>query len=222
MSPSVWMAMGSAQLAWMARLEAHSWPGNIRELENCIKRATIMADGNFISADDIGLAPADASTLEESLDLRAITAANITAFTSTQLSQLGTDQLAQLTSDQVQALSDQQLPGLRDGQATAARLRVLVSRTLAQINHRRLEQGFATPWGDAPEYFSYRIGLLKAELERVKGQLAEHDPSSAGMDKPLNTGGSSTPGSGASGGGAGKSLLSDNMDTLAKERAPRR
>jgi two-component system NtrC family response regulator len=52
-------------------IEAHSWPGNIRELENCIKRATIMADGNFISADDIGLAPADASTLEESLDLRA-------------------------------------------------------------------------------------------------------------------------------------------------------
>jgi two-component system NtrC family response regulator len=52
-------------------IEAHSWPGNIRELENCIKRATIMADGNFISADDIGLAPADASVLEESLDLRA-------------------------------------------------------------------------------------------------------------------------------------------------------
>lgn len=61
----------------------------------------------------------------------------------------------------------EQLPGLRDGQATAARLRVLVSRTLAQINHRRLEQGFATPWGDATEYFSYRIGLLKAELERA-------------------------------------------------------
>ncbi len=61
----------------------------------------------------------------------------------------------------------EQLPGLRDGRATAARMRVLVSRTLAQINHRRLEQGFATPWGDAPEYFSYRIGLLKAELERA-------------------------------------------------------
>ena len=61
----------------------------------------------------------------------------------------------------------EELPGLRDGQATAARLRVMVSRTLAQINRRRLEQGFATPWGDAPEYFSYRIGLLKAELERA-------------------------------------------------------
>ena len=60
-----------------------------------------------------------------------------------------------------------ELPGLRDGRGTAARLRVLISGTLAQINRRRLEQGFATPWGDAPEYFSYRIGRLKAELERA-------------------------------------------------------
>ncbi len=36
-------------------IEAHSWPGNVRELENCIKRAVIMADGNQITLDDIGL-----------------------------------------------------------------------------------------------------------------------------------------------------------------------
>jgi two-component system NtrC family response regulator len=36
-------------------IEAHAWPGNVRELENCIKRAVIMADGNQITADDIGL-----------------------------------------------------------------------------------------------------------------------------------------------------------------------
>lgn len=36
-------------------IEAHSWPGNVRELENCIKRAVIMADGNHITIDDIGL-----------------------------------------------------------------------------------------------------------------------------------------------------------------------
>jgi two-component system NtrC family response regulator len=36
-------------------IEAHPWPGNVRELENCLKRAVIMADGNRITADDLGL-----------------------------------------------------------------------------------------------------------------------------------------------------------------------
>ena len=33
----------------------HLWPGNVRELENAIKRAVIMADGEFITAEDLGL-----------------------------------------------------------------------------------------------------------------------------------------------------------------------
>ena len=53
-------------------IELHSWPGNIRELENCIKRATIMADGNQISAEDVGLTAAAADTIDSSLDLRII------------------------------------------------------------------------------------------------------------------------------------------------------
>lgn len=42
-------------------VEAYAWPGNVRELENCIKRAVIMADGNQITREDIGLdeAPSD-------------------------------------------------------------------------------------------------------------------------------------------------------------------
>ena len=44
-------------------IDAHPWPGNVRELENCLKRAVIMADGNRITADDLGL-----ETVEEDLE----------------------------------------------------------------------------------------------------------------------------------------------------------
>lgn len=39
----------------LALIENHAWPGNVREMENCIKRAVIMADGPQINADDLGL-----------------------------------------------------------------------------------------------------------------------------------------------------------------------
>ncbi len=55
----------------VAAIEAHPWPGNVRELENCIKRAVIMADGNQITAADIGLAPAQDQELT-SLSLREV------------------------------------------------------------------------------------------------------------------------------------------------------
>ncbi|MCC7059327.1 MAG: PEP-CTERM-box response regulator transcription factor [Burkholderiaceae bacterium] len=44
-------------------IERHPWPGNVRELENCIKRAVIMADGNTISADDLGLQAGEEDTI---------------------------------------------------------------------------------------------------------------------------------------------------------------
>lgn len=43
------------------RLEKHSWPGNVRELRNVIERATILARGPSIKAEDLGLADAAAS-----------------------------------------------------------------------------------------------------------------------------------------------------------------
>jgi two-component system NtrC family response regulator len=38
-------------------IETYEWPGNIRQLENKIKRAVIMADGLIISADDLEIEP---------------------------------------------------------------------------------------------------------------------------------------------------------------------
>lgn len=53
-------------------IEAHAWPGNIRELENCIKRAVIMVDGNQIMPDDIGLSAPASSDDDNAFDIRAI------------------------------------------------------------------------------------------------------------------------------------------------------
>jgi len=36
-------------------IKCHAWPGNVREMENCIKRAVIMSDEIRISAADLGL-----------------------------------------------------------------------------------------------------------------------------------------------------------------------
>ena len=53
-------------------IEQHPWPGNIRELENCIKRATIMAEGSQISSKDVGLKSTAPDEVDDSLDLRVI------------------------------------------------------------------------------------------------------------------------------------------------------
>ena len=51
-------------------IEAHTWPGNVRELENAVKRAVIMADGQQITAEDIGLQ--NLNTASEFIDLRQV------------------------------------------------------------------------------------------------------------------------------------------------------
>ncbi len=51
----------------LAALEGHAWPGNVREMENLIKRATIMAEGNQITAADLGL---DTHTEPQPFNLR--------------------------------------------------------------------------------------------------------------------------------------------------------
>ncbi|MEZ5561085.1 MAG: PEP-CTERM-box response regulator transcription factor [Pseudomonadales bacterium] len=53
----------------MAAIEAWTWPGNIRELENRVKRACIMADGRFITPRDLEL---DADPDEAPLNLKEV------------------------------------------------------------------------------------------------------------------------------------------------------
>ena len=54
----------------LTHIESYAWPGNVREMENCIKRAVIMADGPQITADDLGLAAS--SEPEDPLNLRQV------------------------------------------------------------------------------------------------------------------------------------------------------
>jgi len=41
----------------LAAIEAYGWPGNVREIENCVKRAAIMSEGPHITLEDLGLPP---------------------------------------------------------------------------------------------------------------------------------------------------------------------
>jgi two-component system NtrC family response regulator len=59
----------------LGAIEAHAWPGNVRELINVVRRASIMADGQLVTLEDLGLPAAnsgsDAGEVEV-LDLRTV------------------------------------------------------------------------------------------------------------------------------------------------------
>ena len=50
-------------------IEAHPWTGNVREMENCVKRAVIMAEGTIIGPADLEL---NAEVRSEDLNLRQV------------------------------------------------------------------------------------------------------------------------------------------------------
>ncbi|WP_427978882.1 PEP-CTERM-box response regulator transcription factor [Agarivorans sp.] len=58
----------------IAALTRHRWPGNIRELQNKVKSAVIMADSKQITADDLALplADGDEEQLKLALNLRQV------------------------------------------------------------------------------------------------------------------------------------------------------
>jgi len=53
-------------------LKRHTWPGNIRELENTIERAVLMAEGRFVREEDLNLGVSGRSSVDNvaSLNLR--------------------------------------------------------------------------------------------------------------------------------------------------------
>ena len=57
----------------MQRLTAHHFPGNIRELENCIEGAVVMAEGASLKAADLPLAQRTPAAGGGSADLGVLT-----------------------------------------------------------------------------------------------------------------------------------------------------
>jgi len=53
-----------------AAIRAYAWPGNVREMENKIKGAIIVADGVLLTAADLGLA--EPSSEDAKLNLRQV------------------------------------------------------------------------------------------------------------------------------------------------------
>jgi two-component system, NtrC family, response regulator len=53
-------------------IEAYPWPGNVREMENKIKRAVIMAEGKMISAQDLDLTDSQDEQRRLNLNLRQV------------------------------------------------------------------------------------------------------------------------------------------------------
>jgi len=50
-------------------IDTYPWPGNVREMENRIKASVIMADGKYVTAEDLGLS---SSAPPPTLNLRAV------------------------------------------------------------------------------------------------------------------------------------------------------
>jgi transcriptional regulator with PAS, ATPase and Fis domain len=59
-------ALSGFSRSCVAALRAYGWPGNVRQLENRVKKAVVLSEGPLVTAEDMDLQPAD---VEETLTL---------------------------------------------------------------------------------------------------------------------------------------------------------
>lgn len=62
---------GFSQLSINAMLN-HNWPGNIRELQNKLKSAVVLAEGSYIEPDDLALTNTEENAEEQVFNLREV------------------------------------------------------------------------------------------------------------------------------------------------------
>ena len=67
----------------------------------------------------------------------------------------------------------------RDGTGLLTAMRLDVSKTAELVNHWRIDQGFLVPWRVDEELFTYRMSLLKKELQQslyIDTRQVKRDP----------------------------------------------
>ena len=105
----------SLSQAALDRLAAHAWPGNIRELENCIEGAVVLADRSFLDEADLPLA---VSPRERASAARKLAAAPTTLRS-----------LAELSWDEMEKLYIEAVLEAHDGNRSASARAMGIGRT---------------------------------------------------------------------------------------------
>ena len=134
------------------RLEAHAWPGNIRELENVIERAVLFADGSRIRLED----------LAEELRERA-----------TDGSGRSSTPIVVTSSSSPASPSGEEAPGSADGDGLKEQVKAAMSRLERELIIRALQQTQNNVTHAARLLKISRKGL---QLKMKELNLRERDP----------------------------------------------